>query len=182
MKMLSIHPQNPQPRLIDQVVASLNNNELIAYDSELGFGLACRLGNNRGIDTLKPFFGDGNPATLLCQHLSQLSQYALIDDTQYRHIKAHLDSNHRFILMAQKPTPKALMHSKNKTISTAFAHTPISNALIDAINEPLVVIAITNTDPTIDLQQLPKTIVLAINSDNADYRPKSPLIDLTQPF
>lgn len=182
MKTLSIHPKNPQQRLLDQVVISLNNNELIAYDSELGFGLACRLSNKRGIDTLKPFFGDDNPATLLCQNLSQLSQYALIDDTQYRHIKAHLDSNHRFILMAQKPTPKALMHSKNKTISTAFAHTPISNALIDVINEPLVVIAITNTSTAIDPQKLPKTIAFAINSDTAYNHPKNPVIDLTQSF
>ena len=51
-RYLDIHPDNPQQRLVDQVVEILRDDGLIAYPTDSGFALGCQLGNRDGRDRI----------------------------------------------------------------------------------------------------------------------------------
>lgn len=141
MKSLYIHPDNPQPRLIDEVIRTLQTDGLIILPTDISYVFAVGLGSKNALDQLKRLRGldDKHHFTLLCRDLSQVATYANVNNEQYRELKAHTPSAITFILNASKETPKKLAHPKKKTIGIRIAHTPIIIALLDTLDEPLLI-------------------------------------------
>ncbi|TWP51044.1 threonylcarbamoyl-AMP synthase [Lentzea tibetensis] len=139
-KYLDVHPVNPQRRAIDQAVKILQDDGLIAYPTDSCYALGCRLGNKNGIDRIREIrkLDDKHHFTLMCQDFAQLGQFVHVDNDVFRAIKASTPGNYTFILPATKEVPRRMMHPKKKTVGARIPDHVVTQALLEAMGEPLL--------------------------------------------
>ena len=154
MQVFYIHPENPQPRLIEQVADLLRKDQLIIYPTDTSYAFGCRLGAKDALDKLKQIreLDDKHQFTLLCRDLSEIANYAAVDNVQFKQLKAHTPSPITFILNATKDVPKKLSHAKKKTIGIRVPSNPIAQALLEAMDEPILTssLILPNRDDILD--------------------------------
>jgi tRNA threonylcarbamoyl adenosine modification protein (Sua5/YciO/YrdC/YwlC family) len=140
MQVLYIHPDNPQPRLIEQAAQLLANDKLLIYPTDTSYAFGCRLGAKDALAQLKLVrqLDDKHQFTLLCRDLSEIANYATVDNMQFKQLKAHTPAPITFILPATKDVPKKLAHPKKKTIGIRVPSNPIAQALLEAMGEPIL--------------------------------------------
>lgn len=139
-KFLDLHPVNPQPRGIAQVVDALRKDQLIAYPTDSGYALGSRLGNREGRDRILRIrdLDDRHHFTLVCADFAQLGQFVHLDNAAFRAIKAATPGAYTFILPATSEVPKRLMHPKKKTVGVRIPEHPFVSALLSELGEPLL--------------------------------------------
>ncbi|MDT7787167.1 MAG: hypothetical protein QOF58_5586 [Pseudonocardiales bacterium] len=139
-KYLDVHPVNPQKRAIDQAVRILREDGLIAYPTDSCYALGCRLGNKDGIDRIREIrkLDDKHHFTLMCENFAQLGQFVVVDNAVFRAIKASTPGNYTFILPATKEVPRRMMHPKKKTVGARIPDHVVTQALLEAMGEPLL--------------------------------------------
>lgn len=154
METLYIHPENPQPRLIAQAADMLRNDKLIVYPTDTSYAFGCRLGAKDALEKLKQIraLDDKHQFTLLCRDLSEIANYAAVDNKQFKQLKAHTPAPITFILNATKDVPKKLAHAKKKTIGIRVPSNPIAQALLAAMDEPILTssLILSNSDEVMD--------------------------------
>ena len=136
----SIHPENPQPRLILQAVEIIRAGGVIAYPTDSGYGLGCQIANKSALERIRDIrrIDEKHHLTLICKDLSVLSNYSRVDNTAFRMIKNNTPGHYTFILEASKEVPRRLMHPKKKTIGLRIPDHPITQALLTELDEPLM--------------------------------------------
>ena len=139
-RYLDIHPDNPQPRLVTQVVEALRNDELIAYPTDSGYALGAQLGNRDGRDRILRIreLDDRHHFTLMCKDFAQLGQFVQINNQAFRAIKAATPGPYTFILPATQEVPRRLMHPKKKTVGVRIPDHVFVQALLETLGEPLL--------------------------------------------
>ncbi|HJQ46867.1 MAG TPA: L-threonylcarbamoyladenylate synthase [Amycolatopsis sp.] len=139
-KYFDVHPDNPQPRSIDQVVGLVREGGLVAYPTDSCFALGCQLGNKDGIDRIRSIrhLDDRHHFTLVCRDFAQLGQFVFINNAVFRTIKASTPGSYTFILPATKEVPRRLLHPKKKTVGVRIPDHVVAQALLEALGEPLV--------------------------------------------
>ncbi|MBO1925164.1 L-threonylcarbamoyladenylate synthase [Thiomicrorhabdus sp. 6S3-12] len=137
---INVHPDNPQPRMLQQAVDILNNDGVIAYPTESGYALGCLLDNKKGADRIRRIrqLSEKHELTLVCKDLSNLSEYAKVGNTQYRYLKKHLPGPYTFILPASREVPKRLQSPKRKTIGLRITPNIVTNMLLSYFDKPLL--------------------------------------------
>lgn len=154
MQVFYVHPENPQPRLIEQVADLLRKDQLIIYPTDTSYAFGCRLGAKDALDKLKQIreLDDKHQFTLLCRDLSEIANYAAVDNVQFKQLKAHTPAPITFILNATKDVPKKLAHAKKKTIGIRVPSNPIAQALLEAMDEPILTssLILPNRDDILD--------------------------------
>ncbi|MBC7437625.1 MAG: threonylcarbamoyl-AMP synthase [Bdellovibrionales bacterium] len=113
-----VHPDNPQPRLLKQAVALLEGGGVLAVPTDSSYALVCHLDDKEAVDKLRRIRGvdDKHHLTLLCRDLSELANYARVDNKQYRLLKSATPGPYTFILEASKEVPRRVSHPQRKTI------------------------------------------------------------------
>ncbi len=139
-RYFDVHPVNPQPRAIGQVVALLRDGGLIAYPTDSCYALGCMLGNKQGLDRIKEIrkLDDRHHYTLMCRDFSQLGQFAEVDNTVFRAIKSATPGQYTFILPATREVPRKMMHPKKRTVGARIPRHPVPMGLLDELGEPLL--------------------------------------------
>jgi tRNA threonylcarbamoyl adenosine modification protein (Sua5/YciO/YrdC/YwlC family) len=139
-RYVDLHPINPQPRLVSQVVEALRDDALIAYPTDSGYALGCQLGNREGRDRLLRIrqLDDRHHFTLMCKDFAQLGQFVHIDNTSFRAIKAATPGPYTFILPATGEVPRRLMHPKKRTVGVRIPDHVVVCALLEELGEPLL--------------------------------------------
>ena len=139
-RFLDVHPDNPQPRLLQQIADALRDDQLIAYPTDSGYALGCRLGNRSGRDRILRIRGldDKHHFTLMCRDFAQLGQLVKLDNSAFRAIKAATPGPYTFILPATKEVPRRLMHPKKRTVGVRIPDHVFVQALLDALGEPML--------------------------------------------
>ena len=139
-RFLDVHPDNPQQRLLDQVVAALRDDALIAYPTDSGYALGCRLGNRDGRDRILRIRGldDRHHLTLMCRDFSQLGQLVHVDKAAFRAIKAATPGPYTFILPATPEVPRRLLHPRKRTVGVRIPDHVFDQALLESLGEALV--------------------------------------------
>ncbi len=154
MEVFYIHPDNPQPRLIEQAADLLRRDQLIIYPTDTSYAFGCRLGAKDALAKLKQIreLDDKHQFTLLCRDLSEIANYATVDNVQFKQLKAHTPAPITFILNATKDVPKKLAHAKKKTIGIRVPSNPIAQALLEAMDEPILTssLILPNRDDILD--------------------------------
>ncbi|QIQ22101.1 L-threonylcarbamoyladenylate synthase [Zophobihabitans entericus] len=135
-----IHPDNPQARLLDQVIEILKDGGVIAYPTDSGYSLGCLLDNKGAMERICQIrqLDKNHNFTLMCRDLSELSLYAYVDNTTFRLIKNNTPGCYVFILEATKEVPRRLMNEKRKTIGLRIPDNKIDLALLERLGEPLM--------------------------------------------
>ncbi|WP_326539308.1 L-threonylcarbamoyladenylate synthase [Pseudorhodoferax sp.] len=113
-----LHPDNPQPRLLKQTVALLAKGDIVAVPTDSSYALVCHLDDKAAVDRMRRLRGvdDRHHLTLLCRDLSELANYARVDNKQYRLLKSATPGAYTFILEASKEVPRRVSHPSRKTI------------------------------------------------------------------
>jgi len=113
-----LHPDNPQLRLLKQAVALLEGGGVLAVPTDSSYALACHLDDKNAADLLRRIRGvdEKHHLTLLCRDLSELANYARVDNKQYRLLKAATPGPYTFLLEATKEVPRRVSHPQRKTI------------------------------------------------------------------
>ncbi|HSV44436.1 MAG TPA: L-threonylcarbamoyladenylate synthase [Ramlibacter sp.] len=117
-QFFEIHPDNPQPRLLKQAVGLLERGGIVAVPTDSSYALACHLDDKAAADRLRQIRGvdDKHHLTLLCRDLSELANYARVDNRQYRLLKSATPGAYTFILEATREVPRRVSHPQRKTI------------------------------------------------------------------
>ena len=117
-QFFAVHPENPQARLLKQAVALLEKGEILAVPTDSSYALVCHLDDKAAADKLRRIRGvdDKHHLTLLCRDLSELANFARVDNRQFRLIKSVTPGPYTFILEASKEVPRRVSHPTRKTI------------------------------------------------------------------
>jgi len=139
-QFFQIHPDNPQARLIKQAVEIINKGGVIVYPTDCAYALGCHIGDKKAVDRIREIrrLDDKHNFTLVCSDLSEVATYAKVDNTTYRTLKAHTPGAYTFILNATSEVPRRLMHPKRRTIGLRLPEHNITQALLEALGEPLM--------------------------------------------
>ncbi len=137
---IEIHPQNPQPRLIKQVVEVIRAGGVIVYPTDSCYALGCQMGNKAAMDRIRTLrqLDDKHNMTLICRDLSEIATYAIVDNATFRLLKANTPGAYTFVLPATHEVPRRLQHPKRKTIGIRVPDHAITLAILEALGEPLV--------------------------------------------
>jgi tRNA threonylcarbamoyl adenosine modification protein (Sua5/YciO/YrdC/YwlC family) len=139
-RYFDVHPLDPQPRSIAQVVAMLRDDALIAYPTDSGYALGAQLDSRTATDRIRRLrsLDDKHHFTLLCADFSQLGQFVQMNNTAFRAVKAATPGPYTFILPATREVPRRLAHPKKKTVGVRIPDHPVVRALTRELGEPLL--------------------------------------------
>ena len=139
-QFFSIHPDNPQQRLIDQAVEILRRGGLIVYPTDSAYALGCHIGDKMALDRIRALrqLDKHKNFTLMCRDLSELATYARVTNADFRLLKSHTPGPYTFILNATSEVPRRLMHPKRRTIGMRVPNNAIALALMERLGEPLM--------------------------------------------
>ncbi len=140
-RFVDLHPENPQARLIQQVVDALRDDDaLIAYPTDSGYALGCRIGNGDGRDRMLRIrdLDDRHHFTLVCHDFAQLGQFVHISNAAFRAIKAATPGPYTFILPGTPEVPRRLLHPKKRTVGVRIPDHVLVQTLLEALGEPLL--------------------------------------------
>ena len=139
-KYFDVHPDNPQPRSINQVVDIIRSGGLVAYPTDSCFALGVKLGNKDGLDRIREIrrLDEHHHFTLMCRDFAQLGQFAQMNNALFRLIKASTPGPYTFILPATREVPRRLLHPKKKTVGVRIPEHAVAQAILAELGEPLV--------------------------------------------
>mgnify|MGYP000444854704 CR=1 FL=1 len=159
--LISIHPDNPQPRQLSQVKACLESGGIIAYPTDTIYGLGCDIFHPEAIEkicAIKKVNLEKANLSFICSDLSDLSLYAkAIDNALFRILKKALPGPFTFILPASKQVPK-ILQSKKKTIGLRIPDNNIARALVQSLGNPIVSTSIRDDDDVLEYTTDPELI------------------------
>ena len=139
-QFFEIHPDNPQHRLIGEAVTLLERGGVIVYPTDSCYALGCHLGDKKAMQRIRKIrqVDKEHHFTLICRDLSEISNYARVDNDAYRLLKSLTPGPYTFILDATKDVPKRLQHPKRKTIGIRVPDNEIVRSLLEAHGQPIM--------------------------------------------
>jgi tRNA threonylcarbamoyl adenosine modification protein (Sua5/YciO/YrdC/YwlC family) len=139
-RYFDVHPDNPQPRAVGQIVALVRDGGLIAYPTDSCFAFGCALGNQEGLDRIREIrrLDRRHHFTLVCRDFAQLGQFVHVDNKVFRLAKACTPGSYTFILPATKEVPRRLRHPNKPTVGVRIPRHTVAQALLTELGEPLV--------------------------------------------
>lgn len=139
-QFFNIHLDNPQPRLIAQTAEILRRGGVIAYPTDSGYALGCMLGNGDAQKRIRQIraVDEKHLFTLMCRNLSELGNYAIVNNSQFRLLKANTPGAYTFILNATREVPRKLQHPKRSTVGIRVPQHHVVQAILEAIDAPLL--------------------------------------------
>ncbi|HXE40332.1 MAG TPA: L-threonylcarbamoyladenylate synthase [Azonexus sp.] len=139
-RVVNIHPESPQPRLLAQAAEFIRDGGLVALPTDSCYALGCRLGDKDALERVRLIrqMDERHHLTLMVRDLSEIAHFARVDNAQYRLLKATTPGSYTFILEGTKELPRRVLHPKRKTIGLRVPAHPVALALLQELNEPLL--------------------------------------------
>ncbi len=139
-RYFDVHPVNPQPRSISQVVDILREGGVIAYPTDSSYAIGCTTENHDGLERIRRIRGhdERHHMTLVCADFAQLGQLVKLDNNAFRAVKSATPGPYTFILPATKEVPRRLYHPKKRTVGIRIPDHPVVRALLTELGEPMV--------------------------------------------
>jgi len=185
--ILNIHPENPQPRLIKQVVERLLKGGIIIYPTDTVYGLGCDILQQKAIERIcriKNVEPKKAQLSFVCSDLSHLSDFAKpISNTVFRLLKDYLPGPYTFILPASKMVPK-ILQSKKDTVGLRIPDNKIVMAIVNELGRPILSASLPGehvedyTDPEVMFENFRNEVDFVVNGGIGGTVP-STVVDLT---
>ncbi|TMH62695.1 MAG: threonylcarbamoyl-AMP synthase [Betaproteobacteria bacterium] len=136
----SIHPVNPESRLIRRAAAIVRNGGVIAYPTDSSYALGCRIGDAEAVGRIRALrqIDDKHHLTLVCRDLAEVGRYAQLDNWQFRIVKEGVPGSFTFLLPATREVPRRLKHPRRSTIGVRVPDHAVVRALLTELDEPLL--------------------------------------------
>ena len=148
--LVKIYPENPHPREVARVVETLRHDGVVICPTDGVYAFVCALSSQKAIDRIKTLRNRRNDElTLICDSLSRVSQYARVDNGQFRLLKRNLPGAFTFVLQASGQIPvKAL--GRRKTVGIRVPSNAIPVALVQELDMPLVTASVKTDDEVVE--------------------------------
>lgn len=188
-QFFSIHPSNPQLRLIRQAAEIMRKGGIVVYPTDSCYALGCHIGDKSAMERIRTIRGidERHHLSLVCRDLSELAVYARVDNRQFRLLKAATPGSYVFILEATRELPKRLQHPKRRTIGLRIPDHPVVHALLAELGEPILSSTLLlpgdempHTDAQEIREQLEHQVDLILDGGSCGIEPTT-VIDLTGP-
>jgi tRNA threonylcarbamoyl adenosine modification protein (Sua5/YciO/YrdC/YwlC family) len=186
--LIRIHPDNPQPRLIKQVVEVLKKGGIVVYPTDTIYGLGCDIFQHRAVEricSIKNVEPQKAQLSFVCYDLSDLSKYAKqLPTPVYRTLKQYLPGPFTFILEASKEVPK-ILKTKKDTIGLRIPDNKIARCIVEELGNPILSASLPGenvedyTDPEIIHDKFEKLVNIIIDGGIGGIIP-STIIDYTE--
>ncbi|MDR1709232.1 MAG: threonylcarbamoyl-AMP synthase [Candidatus Accumulibacter sp.] len=139
-QVLSIHKDDPQPRLLSRAVEAARAGGVLALPTDCCYALGCRLGEKEAVERIRHIRGldDRHHLTLMCRDLSEIAQFARVDNAQFRLLKSATPGAYVFILEGTRELPRRLLHPRRKTIGLRVPDHKVALSLLAELGEPLL--------------------------------------------
>jgi tRNA threonylcarbamoyl adenosine modification protein (Sua5/YciO/YrdC/YwlC family) len=137
---LQLHPISPQVRFIRQAAECLRKGGVIVYPTDSCYALGCHIGDKAALERIRDIrqTDRNHHFTLVCRDLAEVGKYALVDNWQYRLLRAHTPGPYTFLLKASRETPRRLKHERRGTIGLRVPDHPVTSMLLTELNEPIM--------------------------------------------
>lgn len=186
-EILNLHPETPELRKIDKVVEALLNGAVALYPTDTGFSLGCSLGNKEGISRIRRIrnLPDTTFLTFLCASLSNISEFASVNNKAYRTIKALIPGPFTFILPASKNVPRYAQNPKRKTAGIRVPDHVLSQLLLMKLGSPIIAISAKISDedivhdPEDIIKEFAPQVDIAVRSEKYFFTGESTILDMT---
>jgi len=135
----SVHPENPQQRLIRQAVDIIRRGGVIAYPTDSCYALGCHIGDKGAMERIRRIrdVDERHHLTLVCRDLAEVGQFAKVDNLQFRLIRANTPGSYTFILRATRDVPRRLLTPRH-TIGVRIPDHAVAQALLHELGEPML--------------------------------------------
>jgi tRNA threonylcarbamoyl adenosine modification protein (Sua5/YciO/YrdC/YwlC family) len=151
---LQLHPVSPQRRFVRQAVEVLRGGGVIVYPTDSCYALGCHIGDKDALQRISDIRQTDrhHHFTLVCRDLAEVSKYALVDNWQYRLLRAYTPGPYTFLLKASRETPRRLKHERRGTIGLRVPDHPVTAMLLAELGEPVM-----SSTLLLPGEQLPRT-------------------------
>jgi tRNA threonylcarbamoyl adenosine modification protein (Sua5/YciO/YrdC/YwlC family) len=137
---LQLHPVSPQLRFVRQAAEALRAGGVIVYPTDSCYALGCHIGDKNALQRISDIreADRHHHYTLVCRDLAEVARYALVDNWQYRLLRAYTPGPYTFILKASRETPRRLKHERRGTIGLRVPDHPVTAMLLEELAEPIM--------------------------------------------
>lgn len=186
-QFFTLHPVNPQMRLIRRAVEILRAGGVVVYPTDSCYALGCHLGDKPAMERIRRIrqADKNHNFTLVCRDLSEIASYARVDNHTFRLLKAHTPGPYTFILPATREVPRRLQHPKRKTIGIRVPDHAVPRALLADLGEPVMSSTLMLpgddaplTDPEEIRERLEHQVELVMDGGPCGFEPTT-VVDLT---
>lgn len=169
MQTIELHPDNPQQRLVKQIVTILQDGGTIALPTDSGYAVACMMGNKDGMDKIRTIrkLDEKHNFSLLCRSFSQLGELVEVDNKAFRTIKALTPGAYTFILPGTKEVPRMTLNKKKHTVGVRIPAHPITQAIVEELGQPLLcstLIMPGQTEPLVEVEDVEAAVGTAVDA------------------
>jgi tRNA threonylcarbamoyl adenosine modification protein (Sua5/YciO/YrdC/YwlC family) len=184
---LQLHPVSPQKRFIRQAVEVLRGGGVIVYPTDSCYALGCHIGDKAALERIREIrqTDRNHHFTLVCRDLADVGKYAVVDNSQYRLLRAHTPGPYTFLLRASRETPRRLKHDRRGTIGLRVPDHPVTQLLLAELGEPVMSSTLLlpgedlpRTDARDIYERLEHSVDLVLDGGNCGLNPTS-VIDLS---
>ena len=145
---ITVHPQNPQARLINQAAEILNDGGILVYPTDSVYGIGCKIGDKRALERIRKIrnLNKDHNFTLLCRNISEVAIYAKLNNSNFRTLRTFTPGPFTFVLAASSELPRRLLHPKRKTVGVRIPDNLVIQALMNALSGPVINMTFTLPD------------------------------------
>ncbi len=183
----TIHPKNPQPRLLARAAEIVAGGGLVVYPTDTTYALGCQIGDKAALERVRQIrrLDKNHHFTIACRDLSEIATYARVDDPSYRILRQLTPGPFTFLLPATREVPRRLVHPKKRTIGLRVPDHPIALGLLDALQAPMATTTLRLpedssplSDPEEIRERLRSSVDLIIDGGSCGLVPTT-IVDLT---
>jgi tRNA threonylcarbamoyl adenosine modification protein (Sua5/YciO/YrdC/YwlC family) len=184
---LQLHPVSPQRRFVRQAADALRGGGVIVYPTDSCYALGCHIGDKAALERIRAIreTDRNHHFTLVCRDLAEVGKYAVVDNWQYRLLRAHTPGPYTFLLKASRETPRRLKHERRGTIGLRVPDHPVTAMLLTEFGEPVMSSTLLlpheelpRTDAREIYEKLGSSVDLVLDGGNCGLIPTS-VIDLS---
>jgi tRNA threonylcarbamoyl adenosine modification protein (Sua5/YciO/YrdC/YwlC family) len=186
----TIHPENPQKRLITQAVAIIRAGGIIIYPTDSCYAFGCQIGDKAAMERMSNIrqTDKNHNFTLVCRDLSEIGTYAKVENATFRLMKSITPGPYTFILKATHEVPRRLQNPKRKTIGLRVPDNAIAQAILEILGEPIMSSTlimpgkdIPETEPDRIKELLEKQVDLIIDGGHCGFEPTTIVDMMSEP-
>ena len=183
-----IHPETAQKRLVQRVADIVDQGGVIVYPTDSCYALGCHIGDKRAMQRIRRIrrLDEKHHFTLVCRDLSELSSYAIVDNSAYRLMRRCMPGPYTFLLKATHEVPRRLLTPKRRTIGLRVPDHPVALQICEALGGPLMSSTLVlpgdpepMSDPQVMRERLEHEVDLVIDGGYCGVKATT-VIDLTQ--
>ena len=192
-RIYELHPKDPQSRTIDQLVKQLRDGAVMLYPTDTVYAIGCDLNSRQAIKRVREIkqMSNEKPLTFLCSSLSNIAEYAIVQDFAYKAMRRLIPGPYTFILPTTKLVPKLVMNPQRKTTGIRVPDHRVSQALLEGLGNPVISTSAHVTDPDAIAAEVPyysryelfdaldSVVDLIIDSDEEPGYSPSTILDMT---